>query len=107
MLYTYEPVRALCGSEARFRLLKALYEDPRKAFHLRGLAAVARVDPAQARPVLLQPLPFGRPAYLAANPAPRSAALVASLTHDLILRRGAKASPPKPIFRNCPHFSFD
>ena len=48
MLHAYEPVRALCGSEARFRLLRALYEDPRKAFHLRGLAAAARVDPGQA-----------------------------------------------------------
>lgn len=48
MLHAYEPVRALCGSEARFRLVKALYEAPGKAFHLRGLAAAARVDPSQA-----------------------------------------------------------
>ena len=52
MLQAYEPVRALCGSEARFRLLRALYEDPRKAFHLRGLAAAARVDPAQVHRLL-------------------------------------------------------
>lgn len=52
MLYSYEPVRALCGSEARFRLLKALYEDPKKSFHLRGLAAAAGVDPSQALRVL-------------------------------------------------------
>jgi len=48
MLHAYEPVRALCGSEARFRLVKALYEVPGTAFHLRGLAAAARVDPSQA-----------------------------------------------------------
>jgi hypothetical protein len=48
MIHAYEPVRTLCGSEARFRLLKALYEDPSKAFHLRGLAAAAGVDPGQA-----------------------------------------------------------
>ena len=48
MLHTDEPVRALCGSEARFRLVKALYEAPGTAFHLRGLAAAARVDPSQA-----------------------------------------------------------
>jgi hypothetical protein len=48
MLHPYEPVRALCGSEARFRLVKALYEAPEKAFHLRGLAAAALVDPSQA-----------------------------------------------------------
>ena len=52
MLHAYEPVRALCGSEARFRLLKALYENPRQAFHLRGLAAAARVDPGQAHRLL-------------------------------------------------------
>ena len=48
MLHAYEPVRALCGSEARFRLARALYEAPATAFHLRGLAAAARVDPSQA-----------------------------------------------------------
>ena len=48
MLHAYEPLRALCGSEARFRLIRALYADPRQAFHLRGLAGAARVDPAQA-----------------------------------------------------------
>lgn len=48
MLHAYDPVRALCGSEARFRLVKALYESPGTAFHLRGLAAAARVDPGQA-----------------------------------------------------------
>jgi hypothetical protein len=48
MLHAYEPIRALCGSEARFRLARALYEQPRTAFHLRGLAAAARVDPSQA-----------------------------------------------------------
>jgi hypothetical protein len=52
MLHSFEPVRALCGSEARFRLVKALYEDPRKTFHLRGLAAAARVDPSQAHRLL-------------------------------------------------------
>ncbi len=48
MLTDHEPVRALCGGEARFRLVKALYESPQTAFHLRGLAAAARVDPSQA-----------------------------------------------------------
>lgn len=52
MLHAYDPVRALCGSEARFRLVKALYEAPARAFHLRGLAAAARVDPSQAHRLL-------------------------------------------------------
>jgi hypothetical protein len=48
MLHAYGPLQAMCGSEARFRLIRALYENPQKAFHLRGLAGAARVDPAQA-----------------------------------------------------------
>jgi hypothetical protein len=52
MLHAYEPIRALCGSEARFRLARALYEQPKTAFHLRGLAAAARVDPSQALKLL-------------------------------------------------------
>ena len=52
MLHAYEPIRALCGSEARFRLARALYEQPHTAFHLRGLAAAARVDPSQALKLL-------------------------------------------------------
>jgi DNA-binding MarR family transcriptional regulator len=59
MLHPYEPVRALCGGEARFRLLKALYEDPCKAFHLRGLAAAAGVDPAQVHRLLKHLLAAG------------------------------------------------
>ncbi|MCC6472257.1 MAG: hypothetical protein IT514_00785 [Burkholderiales bacterium] len=45
-------VRALCASEARFRLVRALYGAPGEAFHLRGLAARARVDPAQVHKLL-------------------------------------------------------
>ena len=52
MLASYDPVRALCGSEARFRLVKALYEAPSTSFHVRGLAAAARVDPSQAHRLL-------------------------------------------------------
>jgi hypothetical protein len=52
MLHGYEPVRALCGSESRFRLVKALYEAPGTSFHLRGLAAAAGVDPSQAQRLL-------------------------------------------------------
>lgn len=52
MLHAYDPVRALCGSEARFRLARGLYEHPQTAFHLRGLAAAARVDPSQALKLL-------------------------------------------------------
>jgi len=48
------PVRALCGSEARFRLVKALYQAPARRFHLRGLAGAAGVDPSQVAKLLPQ-----------------------------------------------------
>ncbi len=54
MMHSEQPVRALCGSEARFRLLKAVFENPGQAFHLRGLAAAARVDPSQVARLLPQ-----------------------------------------------------
>lgn len=52
MLHSFGPVRALAGSEARFRLVRALYAEPGRAFHLRGLAAAAGVDPGQAHRLL-------------------------------------------------------
>ena len=52
MVYDDTPIRALCGSEARYRMIKALYEAPGKAFHLRGLAAAAGVDPSQVAKLL-------------------------------------------------------
>lgn len=52
MIHSDGPVRALCGGAARFRLARALYERPGTVFHLRGLAAAARVDPGQAHRLL-------------------------------------------------------
>ncbi len=52
MLHAYEPVQALCGRGARFRLVKTLFESPGTAFHLRGLAGAAGVDPSQAHKLL-------------------------------------------------------
>lgn len=54
MLVDDTPVKGLCGSEARYRLVKALYGAPNRAFHLRGLAAAARVDPSQVAKLLPQ-----------------------------------------------------
>jgi hypothetical protein len=54
MVYDDTPIRALCGSDARYRMVKALYEAPGRAFHLRGLAAAARVDPSQVAKLLPQ-----------------------------------------------------
>jgi hypothetical protein len=49
---THAALRELCGSESRFRLFKALYEAPDREYHLRGLAAAARVDPSQVHKLL-------------------------------------------------------
>jgi DNA-binding MarR family transcriptional regulator len=85
MIYADTPVRALCGSEARFNLVKALYEAPTKAFHLRGLAGAAGVDPSQVARLLPRlvkaglceeapDLPFNK--YRAASGHPLTQALV-------------------------------
>jgi hypothetical protein len=54
MILDDAPVKGLCGSEARYRLVKALFGAPGRAFHLRGLAAAARVDPSQVARLLPQ-----------------------------------------------------
>lgn len=59
MLHDPAPVKALCGSEARYRLVRALYSTPSAAFHLRGLAAAARVDPGQVAKLLPRLLDAG------------------------------------------------
>lgn len=52
MLDAETTLRVLCGSEARFRLVKALYGAPTQQFHLRGLAGAAGVDPGQVARLL-------------------------------------------------------
>jgi hypothetical protein len=42
----------LLGGELRYRVLRALLEHPEKEMHLRGLAAVANVDPGNAHRML-------------------------------------------------------
>ena len=45
-------LREVCGSEERFRLLRALFENPGREFHGRGLAAAAGIDPSNASKLL-------------------------------------------------------
>ena len=42
----------VCGSDARFRVLRALDEQPDRELHLRRLAATAQVDPGNASKLL-------------------------------------------------------
>ena len=76
MLHPFEPVRALCGSENRFRLVKALFEAPGTAFHLRGLAAAARVDPSQAHRLLREFVAAGLCVEISGTPFKRYKAAV-------------------------------
>ncbi len=47
-----QSLRAVCGSESRYRVFRALYRAPNADFHLRGLAQAASVDPAQVARLL-------------------------------------------------------
>ena len=94
MIYSYEPVRALCGSEARFRLLKALYEAPKKSFHLRGLAAAAGVDPSQALRVLRELAAAGLCREIADVPAKKYQAATGHPLAAALARTFAAADAP-------------
>ncbi len=45
-------LRQLCGSEQRYRVLRALFENPGKSYHLRGLATAAGVDASNVAKLL-------------------------------------------------------
>jgi DNA-binding PadR family transcriptional regulator len=96
MLQAYEPVRALCGSEARFRLLRALYENPRKAFHLRGLAAAARVDPGQVYRLLRDFVAAGLCQQIADAPFKK---YQATTEHPLARALAETFAPARPVDR--------
>jgi hypothetical protein len=94
MLPAYEPVRALCGSEARFRLVKTLYAAPQTAFHLRGLAASARVDPSQAHRLVREFVAAGLCEELPETPFRKyRAATGHPLTEGLVLTFRGTAPP--------------
>ena len=44
--------REICGSEQRYRVLKTLFGNPGRAWHLRGLASAAGVDPSNVSKLL-------------------------------------------------------
>lgn len=45
-------LKELCGSEQRYRIFKTLFGNPGRAYHLRGLAAAAGVDPSNVSKLL-------------------------------------------------------
>ena len=93
MLHPYEPVRALCGSENRFRLVKALCEAPGTAFHLRGLAAAARVDPSQAHRLLREFVAAGLCEEIPGTPFKRYKAAAGHPLSDALIETFRGAAP--------------
>lgn len=65
-----DTLKALCGSESRFRVLRALYEHPERGYHFRGLAAAAEIDPSQVHKLLPRLIAAGLCEKVAANPYP-------------------------------------
>ncbi len=45
-------LKELCGSEQRYRVLRTLFENPGRAYHLRGLATAAGVDASNVSKLL-------------------------------------------------------
>ena len=45
-------LKELCGSEQRYRIFKTLFGNPGRAYHLRGLAAAAGIDPSNVSKLL-------------------------------------------------------
>ena len=45
-------LKAVCGSEQRYRIFKTLFGSPERAYHLRGLAAAGGVDPSNVSKLL-------------------------------------------------------
>lgn len=66
-----DALKALCGSESRYRLLRLLYAAPEQAHHLRGLAAAAGVDPSQAHKLVARFVEAGLCERVPAVPHPR------------------------------------
>ena len=69
-MHAQDTLQALCGSASRYRVLKALYENPTQAYHFRGLAAAAEVDPSQVHKLLPRLIAAGLCEKVAAKPYP-------------------------------------
>lgn len=64
-------LRELFGGELRFRILRALFEEPGREFHLRGLAAAAAVDSGNAHRMLKKLIQAGLCEQVADVPYPK------------------------------------
>lgn len=64
-------LRELFGGELRYRILRALFEEPGREFHLRGLAAAAAVDSGNAHRMLKKLVDAGLCEQVADVPYPK------------------------------------
>ena len=64
-------LREVCGSDARFRILRALYEQPNRELQLRRLASTAQVDPGNASKLLARLARAGLCERVAGDPYPK------------------------------------
>jgi len=97
-----QPLKALCGGEARFRLVKALYEAPGQAFRARALAGAASVDPGQAHRLLREFVRAGLCEEIEDPPhrsyrASRAHPITRALADAFAEARGPRADDPRQV----------
>lgn len=86
-------LKTLCGSEARFRLLRHIYARPGDEYQLRPLAAAAGVDPGQAHKLIRQFAAVGLCEQIAPAPYPRYRASADPALSDALVKLFAAAQP--------------
>lgn len=84
-------LREVCGSDARFRVLRALYEQPGRELHLRRLAATAQVDPGNASKLLARLARAGICERVAGDPYPKYRARRENPLHEQLSALFTKA----------------
>lgn len=85
-------LREVCGSEARFRVLRALYEQPDRELHLRRLASTAQVDPGNASKLLARLIRAGLCERVAGDPYPKYRARRDNPLHEQLSALFVRAS---------------
>lgn len=93
-------LREVCGSNARFRILRALYEQPNRELHLRRLASTAQVDPGNASKLLARLARAGLCERVAGDPYPKYRARRDNPLHAQLSALFVRASDSIAVFEN-------
>jgi len=64
-------LKEFCGGERRYRIFRTLFSEPKRTFHLRGLAAAADVDPSNLARQLPRFIAAGLVERIEGEPQPR------------------------------------